>query len=437
MLAQSDPLDRQNLSRASQADVSYLDTLVTLQKQISRCQDFPTLYKTTLSTLKQKLLGSHSPVSRIVIAEVARSSSGELLTRWDAEYWAGHPPARRTQRHRPTSSLFHGLSPAWLDALQQGETIAGTTTNLAPTERELLYSQGIHALLIVPIQANGKLYGTIRFENLQEARHWTGAEVNLLQGAAIAVALKIEALAAAAEVARVNQLQDEGVATVAHELRSPLANIQMLAQLLEANLEEEGLLTEGSRVAHYVQMVQTECQRKNDMVNDLLALARVANPQEPCLADEVSLQVWLPYIAEVFQERLQNQCQHLQFEIPADLPPLTLDLSSLERIVTELLHNACKYTPAAGTIIIAAAHQDDRLQLEITNVGVEIPAVDLPHIFDKFYRIPTLDIWGHGGTGLGLPLVKKLVDHLGGTIAVRSAQKQVQFTLQFPLPSAP
>jgi signal transduction histidine kinase len=434
MLAHSDPLDRQNRPRASQPDSClFLETLGELQRQIAACQSIASLYPVAIAVLKQKLLKPNASLSRVAIAEASRSPAGQLLDHWETKSWAGQAPTRQKSRTLQPSRLFHALSPTWLHALQQGEMIVGTTKNFSNTEREWLNQQGVQSILMLPLWVNDRLYGAIRFENGQEPRYWTTAEVDFFRSLAFAISFKLEALVAIAEVARVNQLQDEGVATVAHELRSPLANIQMLAQLLEANLEQEGLLRQESRVAHYVQMLQTECQRKNDMINDLLALARLGAPQESLPPVEVVLQVWIPYVAEAFQERLQNQCQHLQIEIPTDLPPWLTDLGSLERIMTELLHNACKYTPAAGTITITAVQQNDRLTIEITNIGVEIAAADLPHIFDKFYRIPTLDIWGQGGTGLGLPLVKRLVAHLGGTIEVRSAQKRVQFTLQFPL----
>jgi signal transduction histidine kinase len=82
---------------------------------------------------------------------------------------------------------------------------------------------------------------------------------------------------------------------------------------------------------------------------------------------------------------------------------------------------------------VSAQATAEFLQLWIGNSGVEIPESELTHIFDKFYRVPNHDPWKHGGTGLGLALVKKLVEHLKGTIEVNSSNSQTTFTLQFPL----
>ena len=101
--------------------------------------------------------------------------------------------------------------------------------------------------------------------------------------------------------------------------------------------------------------------------------------------------------------------------------------------MTELLNNACKYTPARETITLCTLATAEKVQLQVSNSGVEIAASELPHIFDKFYRIPSNDPWRYGGTGLGLALVKKLVDHLGATIQVESAAGQTTFTLEFPI----
>lgn len=114
---------------------------------------------------------------------------------------------------------------------------------------------------------------------------------------------------------------------------------------------------------------------------------------------------------------------------------MTTDLTALERILTELLNNACKYTPSRETISVSVHATAEMLQLCVSNSGVEIAASELSQIFNTFYRIPNNDPWKHSGTGLGLALVKKLVERLGATIQVESAAGQTTFTVQFPITS--
>lgn len=105
-------------------------------------------------------------------------------------------------------------------------------------------------------------------------------------------------------------------------------------------------------------------------------------------------------------------------------------------MLTELLHNACKYTPAVGKIVVKAETFDltspKTIQISVSNSGVEIPSNELPRIFEKFYR-QAHDIWHQGGTGLGLALVQQLVTRLSGKIFVESSALQTCFIVELPL----
>ena len=238
------------------------------------------------------------------------------------------------------------------------------------------------------------------------------------------------------ELERLNRLKDDFLSTVSHELRSPMANIKMAIQMLAVVLGQTGILDiETSKAARYFQILRDECQREISLINDLLDLSRLEAGTETSILTTLDLQTWIPKIVGPFLERADRQQQHLAVDIATGLPPMTVDQSHLERILTELLHNACKYTPAGETITVSAHVKAETVQFRISNSGVEIAANERDHIFNKFYRIPGNDPWKHGGTGLGLALVKKLVDHLGATIWVESGLEQTTFTLQCPIES--
>jgi PAS domain S-box-containing protein len=283
------------------------------------------------------------------------------------------------------------------------------------------------------------------------------------------------------ELERLNRLKDDFLSTVSHELRTPMANIKMSAQMLEVVLQQAGLLRGNDfKVARYFQILQSECQREINLINNLLDLSRLDTEQLSPQKVTVDLSSWLTAIVQPFLARAQERQQTLQLDLPSELPSLTTDLSSLERIVLELLQNACKYTPAGGTITLTArvvsvsklsvAEQlevamgqaqaarvgphkmaqsltltkpiaEDSIdrastpsfQLSITNSGIEIPPEELTRVFEKFYRIPNHDPWQHGGTGLGLALVKKLTEWLGGSVWVESGSNQSRFMIELPL----
>ncbi|MFE1745293.1 PAS domain S-box protein [Coleofasciculus sp. H7-2] len=234
-------------------------------------------------------------------------------------------------------------------------------------------------------------------------------------------------LAQVQELEKLNQLKDDFLSTVSHELRTPIANMKMAIQMLKVS-------PTGDRTQRYLQILQAECNRETELINDLLDLQRLAAASYPSfLATAIDLPEWLPNIVESFRSRIQEREQILQVDIPSDLPSLVSELASLERILTELLNNACKYTPPGERITVTVRASSAMMQIKVSNFGVEIPPDELPRIFDKFYRIPRADRWKQGGTGLGLALVQKLTQHLGGILRVRSASDETTFTLELPL----
>lgn len=233
---------------------------------------------------------------------------------------------------------------------------------------------------------------------------------------------------------KLHQLKDDFLNTVSHELRTPMTNIKMATEMLEIILRQAGILkTDSHRASRYFQILQTECQREVNLINDLLDLARLDADVDPLMLTTIQPQVWLLRIARPFIERAQSQQQRLQLDLATELPPLNTDIAHLERILSELLNNACKYTPIGETITVVAHATDTAVQIRVSNTGVEVAESELPHLFDRFYRVASSDRWKHGGTGLGLALVKKLVTQLGGNIHAESADAQVTFIIQLPL----
>ncbi|MGP1386241.1 MAG: CHASE2 domain-containing protein [Thainema sp.] len=227
------------------------------------------------------------------------------------------------------------------------------------------------------------------------------------------------------EQRQLNVMKDDFLSTVSHELRSPMANIKMSIQLLEIAQTPE-------QRERYLEILRAECDRETDLINDLLDLQRLEAGAKDLLPEPIPIPVWLPHIAESFQGRILERQQHLEIDCPEDLPSVTTDRLCLERILGELIHNACKYTPPTERITVRAVAVSQHLMIQVQNSGAEIPAAELPRIFDKFYRVASGDRWQQGGTGLGLALIKKLTELLGGEICVTSRDNLTTFTVQLP-----
>lgn len=236
------------------------------------------------------------------------------------------------------------------------------------------------------------------------------------------------------EIQRLNTLKEDFLSTVSHELRTPIANMRMAMQMLQIALYDIEL-TEGlrQRVQRYFQILQQECQRETQLIEDLLSLTLSTADRPRQNLQDLNMSVWLQTVTQPYCARLEAQHQRLSIQILTRIPLVHTDPTILERVVGELINNACKYTPQGGQIIIALRADAQTLELTVSNTGVGISDRELPYIFDKFYRIPGHNPWAQGGTGLGLALVKQLIEHLGGSITVQSGAQQVDFTVTLPL----
>jgi PAS domain S-box-containing protein len=251
------------------------------------------------------------------------------------------------------------------------------------------------------------------------------------------------------EMERLYQLKDDFLSTVSHELRTPMANIRMAVKMLEVSLnrtrDATSCLVEvgdslrdsvaSRNIQRYLQILQDECSREIELIENILDLQRLEAGGQTFIPEVIHLQTLLPQLIEPFQERAKNHQQTLQVELPKNLEPIVSDTASIGRIVAELLNNACKYTPIAEAIALNVKTTGDKVQLQVCNTGVEISTRDLAHVFEKFYRVPSNDPWKQGGTGLGLALLQKLCEQLGGAIFAESRDKRTCFTVELPIVS--
>ncbi|MEA5580176.1 response regulator [Nodularia harveyana UHCC-0300] len=220
------------------------------------------------------------------------------------------------------------------------------------------------------------------------------------------------------QLSEINRLKNEFLSLFSHELRSPLTNMKVIIKMLQTSF----VSPDNQR---YLAMLSEECDREMRLINDLLDLQKLETQGSVAInTDVLVLEQFIPWVISPFKVRAQENEQTLQLNLPSNLPTLLSDPTSLERILGELIHNACKYTPSGGDIILSIDHNSAEIPpktvITLRN-SVEIPTEKLPRIFDKFYRLPNADIRNQGGTGLGLSIVQKLVEQLQGIIEVESS----------------
>ena len=301
-------------------------------------------------------------------------------------------------------------------------------------------NRGRVSMLACPIFDDRGVLGDLWLVN-QADYSFNELEIRLVQQVANQCAIAIRqarlyqaAQAHVAELQKLNQLKDDFLCNISHELRTPISAIKMAVQMLQVAINSEGELQEKhKKIVKYLSILQSECEQEIKLINDLLTLQQLESGEQILDRSEIDLHAWLPPVVARFQERTSKMQQNLHLDLPANLPILFSNSFSVEWIVKELLTNACKYTPANEQIYIALSASSTHIQISVTNSGIEIPTSELERIFDKFYRIPTSDRWKHRGTGLGLALVKKLVEHIGGLIRVEATAGKTCFTVELPI----
>ena len=303
---------------------------------------------------------------------------------------------------------------------------------------ELNLAEDYATRLVCPIFDDRGALGNIWLLRPKE-KHFSQAEVILVEQVASQCAIAIrqarlyqQSQIQVEELARLNLLKDDFLKTISHELKTPMSSILLASETLEALLEKEFAGKKSATFIKVIEIFRSACDRQSQLVNDLLTLCYIDAQKETQTRQWIDLSVWLPQIIEPFVKRVKRQQQVLKINLDPNLPQLKSDISSIERILSELLNNACKYTPAGEKIVLKATATEDKIQICVHNTGVEIPPQEQKRVFDKFYRIPNSDPWQFGGTGIGLALVKNLVESLGGEIHLSSQETETAFWLGFP-----
>jgi signal transduction histidine kinase len=237
------------------------------------------------------------------------------------------------------------------------------------------------------------------------------------------------------------ELKDDFISSVSYELCNPLTNIRIGVEMIQRLIHslhgaDRQVATSPHRQSlwqkldQYLQIVREEWQREFDLVSDLLNFQSLESLTGEALPfSQINLKQWLPEIVSRFSEQAVRQGQILSCDIALDLSTLISHEPSLRRIIIELLTNACKHSPPDSWIALKADVQEKSVVIKVTNTGVTIPPDQFHRIFEPFYRLTRHNLWNLSGTGLGLALVKKLVQVLGGEIQVSSQTGETAFTV--------
>jgi signal transduction histidine kinase/DNA-binding response OmpR family regulator len=301
----------------------------------------------------------------------------------------------------------------------------------------------VRASLSVPILAEGRPIGGLSLA-APEPRPWSVDEVALVEALGRQIGAAAERLrlldelyhqaeeleASVRQLQELDRLKSEFVQNVSHELRSPLALILGYAELLVDG--DLGPLTTGQRGP--MEIISRRAHMLSELVEDITLI--LLSDGRSLAEKQVNWADLARAAANDFRVMADQAGLTLEVEIPIALPAVQGDAIYLRRVIDNLLSNAIKFTPDGGTITVCAYAKDDQVVLQVADTGIGIAPKDQERIFERFYQVNGSARRRYGGVGLGLALVKELVESHGGQISVQSQGVPGQgsiFTVTLPI----
>ena len=398
-----------------------------------------------------------------VSAEWSRLDA-DVVTPLQSPFWASDCYICQqvlTGKLNPVIVPAHEIVPAneTLDATHSEASNAGQAIapvfNLQPSD----------ALLLVPLENQGTVLGCLVLQQ-DRPRQWLAQELSFVKLAAAQISTAIiqtltlkqiqsvvqertsqlqrslevqarlyeKSRQQVEQLRRLNKEREEFLSTISHELRTPLTSMTLAIRMLrQASLSPD-------RQSKYLDILEQQCTQETNLINDLLALRKLeASPTHSPL-QKVDVRYLIQGAVETVKASWSDRNLSLLLDLPEEAVTIYTDPDSLNRILLELLSNARKYSEPGSIVELKLVHESHSRQvaLSLCNLGDGILPEVLPHIFDKFRRGEGVTQRAIQGTGLGLALVKGLVEHLNGAIAVTSQPQplgtawETCFTLTLP-----
>jgi len=279
---------------------------------------------------------------------------------------------------------------------------------------ELIRHLGARSGMIVPLVARGRTLGAITFMIADSERRYDASDLAFAEELAHRAALAIDNARLYGEAQAANRLRDEFLATVSHELRTPLNAILGWAQLLrEGKLDDDGS-------SHAFEIIERNAKIQASLIEDILDVSRIITGKLRLDAEAVEL---VP-LTEAAIDVVRPAAQAREIQLAVSLDPragsIRGDVNRLQQVLWNLLSNAIKFTPEGGRVMIRLQRVDNNARIVVSDTGIGIKPEFLPHVFDRFRQADSAFTRRHGGLGLGLAIVRHLVEMHGGTVQAES-----------------
>jgi signal transduction histidine kinase len=256
--------------------------------------------------------------------------------------------------------------------------------------------------------------------------HSAGATLLVLVFLLCGIALAIRATD---REARLAQAKSDFVSNVSHELKTPLSTISLFSEILEL-----GRVKNEVKKAEYYRIIRHESRRLNKTIDNILDFSRIEAGRKKYELVEGYMAEVIDCVLSTHRYQINNSGFDVQTNIEPDLPPVLIDREAMTQAISNLLDNAIKYSGKVKQLSITARTLGSDLSIELADQGVGIPRAEQAKVFEKFYRVGNGLVHDVKGSGLGLSLVKHIIEAHNGTISVESdVGKGSRFTIILPV----
>ncbi len=284
----------------------------------------------------------------------------------------------------------------------------------SPEHLEALRALQLHSYIAVPLVANGRSLGVMTFVTAESRRAYDDEDLLVAQSVAERAALAVDNARAYAEARAANRAKDEFLATLSHELRTPINAIMGWGQILQAGMADP------SRTARAIDAIVRNAAAQARLIDDLLDLSRITSGKLRLDVELVDLGAMVTAAVATIEPASQVKGLRVQTVIADSAARVYGDRQRLQQVLWNLLSNAVKFTPRGGTIQTHVQRVGSHLEVLVSDTGEGIPPDILPFVFDRFRQADSSSTRQHAGLGLGLAIVRHIIELHGGTVQAAS-----------------
>jgi PAS domain S-box-containing protein len=293
---------------------------------------------------------------------------------------------------------------------------------------QIMREIGFTSAIIVPLIAQGRTLGAITFISAESKRNYGPEDLALAESLAHRAAIAIDNARLYRSAQEANRLKDEFLATLSHELRTPLTAILGWAHILRSGQLEE------ADAANALETIERNARAQAQLIDDLLDVSRIITGKLRLDVRNTEPSSFIEAAIESLRPAAAAKGVRIQKVMDTGVSSVAGDPARLQQVVWNLLSNAIKFTPKGGRVQVRLERVNSHIEIAVSDTGIGIKKEFLPHVFERFRQADQTTTRQHGGLGLGLAIVRHLVELHGGTVHAESSGDEQGATFIVKLP---